>query len=393
MSERHVVVAFADKSLGGVSRSALSAGQMWVQLGYTVTFLAFLPIHAGRIARFEAVGTIVSKAADIHWRSISLVHLHHAAASPQTLGAIADLQAGITVPVFPPLMTKNVFAVDDHFLDGWKAPRAATVPGRWTTLQYAFNRGRTLRSARTWIIPNVQDTNFFRLPTSSERAEARARFGFDERIDYVLRIGSPIDTKWSRTYITLAKELAANQRLVLVGVPKSLVPELSSFENVVIRATTSSDTELRDLYWASDMFALYAARGETFGNVAFESLLCGLPVTYRARPYRDNTPWELRHIEGFSYANGDRQWVRFGLTSRSRVGARQRELIADQYGPEAVLKAYSAVVQGLANKPDGQVWPPEEQWQREIKLRDSIRVLAWHNPVVSLAKRLRLARR
>lgn len=391
--KQRVVVAFADNSLGGVCRSALSAGRMWESLGYNVDFLAFLPIHPGRADRFRDIGHVFARPRDIRWAEIDLVHLHHGAASPGTLRAVNELIAGVPPEHTPPLMTKNVFAVDDTFLKDWKSPRATTVPGRWTTMQYAYNIGRSLGRARTWIIPNVQDTEFFRPPTAEERTAARQRLGLDASAHYILRIGSPIMDKWSRSYAHLAASLRDTDRLLLVGLPKNLESALRPFERVDVRGTTSSDEELRDFYWSADKFALDARRGETFGNVAFEAMLCGLPVVYRARPYRDNTLWELRSHRSFSYAPSRRQWVRSALEPQERVAPGERAVLAHAYGYASVRTAYRDVATALTNATRDRIFPGTEPWQRGVGFRNKLRVMAWHNPLVSVAKRARLAAR
>lgn len=389
-----VVVAFRDATVGGVSRSALSAGRVWRLLGKAVLFLPLVPPHSERRDRFATVGAIAERISDVDWEAVEIVHLHHGAMGRAMRADLTDLvrtvRAARSLPL--PLMTKNVFAVDDRILDGWPGPRAVTTPGWWAAMQYTFNSGRPLGKNMPWIVANVQDAAWLRPPSSEERAAARADLGIDAGDFCIVRIGSPLRDKWSDAYLDLIRRVERQRamRLILLGPPPPILAAARrSSPSVVALPTTGDDRAIRSVYWAADVFALDAHRGETFGNVLFEAMLCGVPAVYRARPFRDNTPWELIDLDGFEYARSKRAWLREAM-DRSRPLATSRDRIIARYGYGSVPRAYREVQSALQHAQAGTVWSSESDWVDRLSWGDRVACALRHNPVVMRLKEARL---
>lgn len=372
-----VLVVFSDASFGGTSRSAIIAARCWKRLSYDVAIFPVLPVPAGRsseLADFE----VVKSFADVG--DIQLVHYHHGAFDLSQLQVVRGLLSWVAdEESTPTLLTNNIFGASDRVLDDWPGPRIVGCLGVWAAAQYRANS--PLKRVAVRIIPNAQDSEFWRLPSDEERASALRRFPVTSQ--RWLRVGSPHKEKWSEDYIALAKQAQTCQSLLtLVCPPHALAERLRGMSNVQIFERPMMDEELRDLYWASTTFAHSSLRGESFGNVIFEALLCGLPVVYRARPFRDNSPWELRNLSGFVYAEGREDWV--GSVSRGVDQKVDRAALETRYSQASVAALLDSSICYVLRS------ATNVALMRTLGFRNSARLLVRHNPVTRLAKGFRL---
>lgn len=384
MNDGSVLVVFHDRTLGGTSRSALTAGRAWSAVGRAVRFLPLGGVHPARAEQINAIGTITSLSELSSDEAPQTVHFHHGAWSHDMRGQThAFLEEVRRLGWGSWLLTNNVFAVDDSILRAWPGERTVGVLGEWALAQYRCGRLPGSRPAAAVVIPNGQDTTTFRPPSVQERDEARARLGIGPGERVALRVGSPHADKWSRRYVDLVRARRSGERLVLVGAPRSLVDALPTSDAVVIEDAVSDDARLRALYWAADVFAHYAHRGETFGNVITEALLCGLPVVYRARPLRDNTPWELADVAGFHYCTSDAGW----LAATRQVGRG-----TDQVDVEAVRERYGlpAVTERLLLAQRAGSGGLSRRARSRLGAVDKVCVAARHNAPASIVKNLRV---
>ena len=308
MSDRIVLTVVADSTLGGVSRSALTMARLWIGAGYASAM--FLPRRLAPDRVPDPRVGLYSHFSDVPWDHVALVHLHHMNFHPperRDVRALMDhlRKAGLRVP----LMTKNVFGSLDGVLNAWPGPRATTVLGRWVAMQYTYSSyGR--RHPRPFVLPNAQNTTFFRPPTRGERLQAREALGLGTT-PVILRVGSPRRNKWSLSgYAALASAAEqAGLRLVLVSPPDEVRALVAKNPAVTLVDGVGDDLQLRRYYWAADAFALYAERGESFGNVLTEAILCGCPAVYRDRPLRDNSPRLFPPFAGLRIAPNDPAWI------------------------------------------------------------------------------------
>jgi glycosyltransferase involved in cell wall biosynthesis len=121
------------------------------------------------------------------------------------------------------------------------------------------------------VVPNGIDCDWYRIPTASERRDARALLGFkDEKVilffGWTKRKGG--DVLWR------ALEQIDDPTVLLVGVPDDDRREFEKRARVTAVAHTD---DTRSLYWAADLLA-FPSRKEGFGFVLLEGIATGLPV-------------------------------------------------------------------------------------------------------------------
>jgi hypothetical protein len=377
-----VLVAVADYSLGGTSRSAVTFALAWQDAGAAVSVLAIGGLHESRRASLAEAGILVEDDLESLRSEVwDLLHMHHGAdssATRQWTDAVLD-SAGRDVVV----LTHNVFG---QALRASAPPRTVVgLLGHWVALQYRLQA--PMRRERLRIVPNPQDFDFFRAPTPLEREQARRTLGIRDGAHVVLRLGSPIEEKWSATGYRNLVAQREGAVIRLIGVPPSLAG-LGGEGIHVEAAPYSSDEAVRREYWAADVLAVWSRRGESFGNVLLEALGCRLPVVYKAVTTRDNTPHEFRGISGFSYVRGRREWVRAATQAQGqKVDSAQLR----PYARRTLTEQLATVVNGYDGNGDRLFELLSTAFARPIipNFPNVAAAALLHNPIMALVKSVR----
>lgn len=392
-----VLLAFSDKSLGGTSRSALEYARIWKQAGAEVMLFSPQEVHQSRVKQAAKLGIpLIHAFTPAMLKGISLVHLHHAAPSAATISWVKVLLDAF--PQSPPaFLTHNIFGQKLPLV--FPADRTIVgLLGHWSAQQYA-SQVRHASKETLRVVPNPLDSTVFRPPSKEEHEQARAVRGIENGTKVILRVGSPNTEKWStRPYVALAQMVKKDPRLQLrlVGCPDSLAALLPKNERIVFVPPLENDAELRNEYWCADIFAHWAKRGETFGNVLLEALGTGLPVVYKSRRLRDNTPWEFRDLERFEYIVLKNDWLS-KITRSAPPRATQRPQSLFRYSSEYMIDVFSECVDYINGSPaDMQAWATTEILRKKlsapapVSLFDNFAIFIRHNPMLAFIKGLRL---
>ncbi|PSD17618.1 hypothetical protein C7E19_05065 [Stenotrophomonas maltophilia] len=393
---RSVVVIFSDSGLGGTSRSALTSCECWIALGYNPIIHATKGITPSRRAVFQSKGQILENLTDLDWAEVSVVHFHYSSYSAGQHAAIQLLQQTVRSlgSHAPHLIVNNIFAIQDSTFARWPGKWCTAVLGEWAAMQYRLSGFPSNKAP--FVIGNCQDTDTFRPPTAEEREESRNSLNIAACDNVILRVGSPHDGKWSSSYLKLAQMIkGTSTKMILIGAPESISLKLEGNENCHLIARVDDDHKLRRYYWASDCFALDAERGESFGNVILESLGSGLPVVYRAREYRDNTPWEFTSIKGFSYQRNESAFLSKAICKasvrESPTCTRARDthrIVVSRFSTEATAAKLEALVQILDSaSTDGKVCSTSNSTIPKLSYAKSF---LRHNPLIAYLKKVRL---
>ena len=134
------------------------------------------------------------------------------------------------------------------------------------------------------LIPNGVDTNYFRPPSSEEKATSRDRIDIAAGKTLALFVGRLDPAKGVdvllRAWGQLPQGLRSGSLLLLVGEGAErqkllqMIRSLGLDESVVMVGEKQS---VRDYYWAADVFLL-PSRTEGLSNALNEAMACGLPV-------------------------------------------------------------------------------------------------------------------
>lgn len=128
------------------------------------------------------------------------------------------------------------------------------------------------------FVPNGIDTNYYRPPSASEKADARHRLGYNDHKVIVLYVGRLQHLKGPDILLDAWQNLPAyiHQRTLLVIAGDG--PDYERLEQRDIPAVqmVGMQKDIRDFYWASNIFVL-PSRTEGLSNALIEAMACGLP--------------------------------------------------------------------------------------------------------------------
>ncbi len=167
----------------------------------------------------------------------------------------------------------------------------------WCEYLYASRGGKISKSL---VLPNPVKTKNFYKSTEMEIINFKQKYNIPNNNFIFGRIGQHFYGKWSLYLIDLFKRFVNNVNnkciLLLINPPKEIFDHIKVNkikEKVVIINQITNDNELRNCYSAIDVFLHIANKGESFGMVLAESLLCKTPVISLNTPWGDNSQNEI----------------------------------------------------------------------------------------------------
>lgn len=150
-------------------------------------------------------------------------------------------------------------------------------------------------------MPNSIDSPSFSPIAIDQRTANRRAFRIPEEAFVFGRIGQATLPKWSPKMIAAFEAVAKAEPkawLAVCGMPDVLrevaaKPPDDVRKGIVELPTTNIDTELRRYYGLMDAFVHVSEKGESFGLVLCEAMLCEVPVITMSTPLRDNIQIEV----------------------------------------------------------------------------------------------------
>ena len=151
------------------------------------------------------------------------------------------------------------------------------------------------------VIPYSVDASSFNVNSPEARIANRRSFGIPDSAFVFGRIGQPSAPKWSPDLITAFEAVAKMEPkawLAVCGLPDTLQAMAARLpaevrSRVVELPITNSDAELSRYYSLMDTFVHVSEKGESFGMVLCEAMLCEIPVITMSSPLRDNSQIEV----------------------------------------------------------------------------------------------------
>ena len=315
-----VLTVVSNLGPGGTQRVAQNYAVGYASQGIESAVLAYqgggpreVELRASAIETFVAVGKADAVGRAGAWGP-DVVHVHReGGVDPESAEVLTRLR---TVCPKASWVETNVFSRADPTETGELFDLHFQL-SEWCLWKWS-RRTRHLRPRPLGIVlPNATDTvSFYPDPEAAQRF--RQEHGIPQDAVLIGRIGQPIVAKWMSGFGQAFESVARREpraRLLVVGYPEELRHELDALPPE-IRARVHElsflhgDDALRAVYSAIDVFAHSSHKGESFGMVLVESMLCETPVVTRSRPARDNSQVEVvGHREGGLVAADDDGFV------------------------------------------------------------------------------------
>ena len=202
------------------------------------------------------------------------------------------------------------------------------------------------------VLPYLIDAEAF-YPDPEAGAAFRADLGVPDDAVLFGRIGQAMEAKWMPLLFDAFAAVAERDprsHLLVVGLPEELRRgALARLPEAIRRRVhdvtfLKGDAALRAAYSAIDVFAHAAHKGESFGMVLVESMLCETPVVALSRPAHDNSQIEVVGHDVGGLLAADPEAFEKALDAlgadperRRRLGRSAAQRVRDRYAGERVL--------------------------------------------------------
>lgn len=129
---------------------------------------------------------------------------------------------------------------------------------------------------------NGFDTQYYRPPSSVEKASHRAKFGIPADVKVLCYVGRVTEEKGILEFLKIAEMLVRSNKVVhflIAGSDEGGSHNVQSVSENLGKNLLYLDwlEDIRSVYWASDLL-LFPSQREGFGNACVEAALCGLPT-------------------------------------------------------------------------------------------------------------------
>lgn len=233
--------------------------------------------------------------------------------------------------------------------------------------------------ARTVLVPSAPDSTRFRVPSATERDEARRRFGIEHDETTIVTVGKIEPRKGQMELLKAVRRIPAKRgklRVLLVGpigedeTSLAYVDRLtqcagSSPEHVRISFTGQTDCP-EEVLAAADLFALLS-KNEGLPTVVLEALCCGLPVVMTRLPGVSDYIAEVVGQEALREVSVSDASIGLSKTlSYAKTVDRQaiRERVLSRFSPTKTYSQYNNILNGAVTLPGG-LNPPGECFRNE----------------------------
>lgn len=307
MNKLKILTVVCDLKKGGTQRAAQVFAEAYNELDYDSRVLAAYE-NGSRYDELKnkiLIWTCIDNAnlSEIKKWNPEIIHIHSHGLKPEDVGKLIGL-----------LKKENTMVVETNVFSS---------PSSWENkIDYSFQlsswaawlyimRGGSINKAK--ILPNPINCSQFK------KADVGCVNKFKDyykipRTAFVLgRIGQSHPGKWSLMLISAFNKIAKNNPnvyLVIVNPPTNIIKaaEKSNFKNRIIHIDKIiGDEKLATAYSSFDLMVHAAEKGESFGYVLAESILCGTPIITLNTPWADNSQAEVvQHLKGGYVVNSEK---------------------------------------------------------------------------------------
>ena len=330
---------------GGTERAAQNFAEAYKLAGHDSRVLA-TKNGGPRVRELEAVGVKVwvndteRTLRKIHGWQPDLIHLHSHKLAAREVLAILDC-----TPVSRVIET-NVFSRPSP----WEARLDKSFQlSKWCAWIY---KRRSNSGTPIGILPNPIRPQSFIKASQENILKFRRQFGFLESDIVFGRVGQSFNSKWSPLLIDVFEYFRSRGdgvRLMLASPPKAITSRVESSiwrDSITIIDEIIGDENLSIFYSSSDIFVHIADRGESFGMVLAESMLCETPVIAFSTPWGDNSQCEVVGHRVGGLIVRTKKGLRDAITTlmndralRERLGKQGREKVLDEYDYRKLAEA------------------------------------------------------
>jgi len=295
MKSRHLKILTIVHNLkkGGTQRAAQTFAEAYRKLGHDSRVFALY----GLGTRYDEIKTSIKIWSGVNNENISqinrwspdLIHLHSHGLNVNDVNKILD---NIQTKYNKTIET-NVFSRPSKWAERIDISFQLSTWANWLFIK------RGGEHFKTAIAPYPVKYQNFNISTRHEKEIYKKHYGIQKESIFIGRIGQAYSDKWSLLLLDVFNELAeklSNIYMLIVNPPECILNEIhKSFHKnrIIVIDEIIGDEQLASAYSAMDIMIHIAERGESFGMVLAESILCGTPVITLSTPWADNSQCEV----------------------------------------------------------------------------------------------------